>query len=279
MKPLFRWVGGKRRMLPELMKHLPKSYNTYIEPFAGAAALFCHLEPKGKAILCDANVDLMITYKVIRENPKELARRMSLMVVSEKNYYDVRSSIPSNEMDMAVRFLFLNRYGVNGMWRVNKDGNMNTPWDHRRSHVPPGSHDFVVGISKLSELFNPSMDLNAKMLIAGNYTNATTLAKTGDLIFMDPPYAPFTKSGHTGYTAGGFTWDDQIALRDEFVRLDKMGCHVVLTNSDIPEIRHLYRFYNLDSVSTKASVARSSGQGSYGELIISNLKKHELKTA
>lgn len=290
MKPLFRWVGGKRRMLPHLLKHVPDKFGTYIEPFAGAAALFCHLEPRGRAILCDANADLMITYAIIRDMPKALCERLASMPVSEEFYYELRlSSAKDSMLEVAARFLYLNRYGVNGMWRVNAKGNMNTPFDHRRADVQIDGYEFMTGISKLSEvltLCDPTPDpdwpggmdteFNRTILLTGNYRNATRLANTGDLVYMDPPYVPFTANGHVAYTDRGFTWDDHVALRDEFVRLDKLGCHVILTNADIPAVRELYKSYNLDSVSTKASVARTAGQGSYGELIVSNLRKNEL---
>lgn len=287
MKPIFRWVGGKRRMLPQLMQHVPKSFNTYIEPFAGAAALYFNLEPKGRTILCDANADLMVTYHQIKNNVVSLFATLAGMEVSEEFYYKLRGQKPTNPLDIATRFLYLNRYGVNGMWRVNQKGEMNTPFDHRRAHVKMNCDDFKSALAAAKRVLNlcdpiPDADwpdgvddeFNNTILIHGNYRNATRMANTGDLVYMDPPYVPFTASGHVAYTDKGFTWDDHMLLREEFVRLDRLGCHVILTNSDIPAVRDLYKFYNMDSVQTKASVGRTAGQGSYGELIISNLKKH-----
>lgn len=258
-------------MIPVLMKYIPSSYNTYIEPFAGAAALFFHLEPSGKAILSDANADLMVTYRMIKDNPRELAARLAVLQNSKEFYDQIRSKNPVSLMDMAVRFLYLNRLCVNGMWRVNKDGGMNTPYDHRRNSV---GMDITKDITAAAIVLRKGeLDpLTETICISGNYKNSVRMANTGDLVFMDPPYVPFTAYGHVDYTAGGFNMEKHEELREEFGRLDKSGVHVILTNSDIPAVRELYKGYNMESVQTKASVGRTAGQGTYGELVISNLR-------
>lgn len=269
MKPLFRWVGGKRRMIPVLEKYIPKSFNTYVEPFAGAAALFFHLEPKGKAILSDANVDLMITYKMIKDNPSRLAAVLSGIPNNKEVYDRLRAEKPTDQFDMAVRFLYLNRLCVNGMWRVNKDGGMNTPYDHRRSGTSMNFRKEITEAARVLRL-GECDPLTETVLISGNYKNAVRMANTGDFIFMDPPYVPFTANGHVDYTADGFNMEKHEELREEFGRLDKRGVHLILTNSDIPAVRELYKGYYMESVQTKATVGRTSGQGTYGELIITN---------
>lgn len=269
MKPIFRWVGGKRRMIPNLMKYVPTSYNAYIEPFAGAAALFFHLEPKGKALLNDVNRDLMEAYHMAQVDPEELAKRVAQFINGEREYYAVREACPTERMARAARFLFLNRLSVNGLWRENLKGQMNAPYDHRRSNV---SMDIRAEIMDASRVLNIGMqsEFTRTFITCGSYLEATWKAKTGDLVFMDPPYMPFTANGHVDYSKGRFDHTDHLELREEFVRLDKMGVHVILTNSDIPVVRDLYKGYTMESVQTKATVGRTAGQGSYGELIVSN---------
>jgi hypothetical protein len=44
-KPFIKWVGGKRKLVPEIVARMPKSFGAYHEPFMGGAALFWHLRP------------------------------------------------------------------------------------------------------------------------------------------------------------------------------------------------------------------------------------------
>lgn len=281
MKPLFRWIGGKRRMLPQLGQYVPEQFNTYIEPFMGAGALFYHLEHDGRAILNDMNVDLMVTYRVIRDHCKILQSTLAQMVVCEDEYYNIRASEPRDPVGIAARFIYLNRYAVNGMWRMNQKGQMNVPFDHRRGHLRMDGIDLFTSISKMSELLG-RMDHcvgeddepgHRTVIMTGNYKNATRYAKPGDLVFMDPPYLPYGKNGFVKYTDKNFGLVEHEKLRDEFVRLVNLGCHVILTNSNTPKTHELYGRFCKETVFTKGSVARTDGQGVYSEIVITNLEK------
>jgi DNA adenine methylase len=263
MLPIFRWAGGKRRMIPTLLKYIPESYGTYFEPFVGAGALFFHLQPE-KASINDANKDLMTAYKAIRKNGEALATVVCDWR-NDKFVYDmVRKYEHRDSTIMAARFIYLNKLCVNGLWRVNQKGGFNVPYDYRRGNVCPIVEGDV--LEKAKEV------LKNATILTGDYANCTSMAVAGDLIFMDPPYVPFTKNGHVDYTAKGFTWSDHISLFEEFKRLDLLGCRVILTNADLPAVKELYGEYNIERVETKSSVKRTADQGSYGELIISNFK-------
>jgi len=66
-KPFLKWAGGKRQMLPELRKHVPKEFGVYYEPFVGAGALFFDLQPR-RAVLNDMNARLMAAYRAVRDD-------------------------------------------------------------------------------------------------------------------------------------------------------------------------------------------------------------------
>jgi len=253
-------------MIPKLMEHMPSEYDTFIEPFVGAGAMFFHLEP-AKAIIGDANSDLMAAYKAIKVLGSGLAERVNAWENSPTDYNIVRSLSPDYSVNKGCRFIYLNRLCVNGLWRVNKRGGFNVPYDYRRSGVSPIIDGDV--LDKAQKV------LRHAATITSHYINTTALACAGDVVFMDPPYIPFTKNGHVDYTAKGFTAADHLALCDEFKRLDSIGCRVILTNSDLPEVREMYEGYTIERVETKSTIKRTANQGSYGELIISNRPKAE----
>jgi len=257
-------------MIPKLMEHMPSEYGTYIEPFFGAGALFFHLEPS-TAIIGDANPDLMEAYRVIHAMGSELAERVNSWDNNPWDYATVRSLSPTYNVNVASRFIYLNKLCVNGLWRVNKKGGFNVPYDHRRSEVSP-----IINGHVLDSAQKVLRCIRHSRIYTQSYELTTALAVPGDVVFMDPPYMPFTANGHVDYTSRGFTTYDHIKLCDEFKRLDVLGCRVILTNSDIPEVREMYEGYTIERVETKSTIKRTSNQGSYGELIISNRPKVQL---
>src|SRR5882672_7394839 len=74
--PILRWAGSKRKSLPLLATFWNSSFRRYVEPFAGSAALFFHLQPTA-AVLGDINFDLIRTYEIIRDRPDDVHRAVS----------------------------------------------------------------------------------------------------------------------------------------------------------------------------------------------------------
>ena len=66
-----KWAGGKRQLLPEIRKYVPKRINTYYEPFIGAGAVLFDIQPK-RAVINDINSELASVYNVIKNNVDEL---------------------------------------------------------------------------------------------------------------------------------------------------------------------------------------------------------------
>ena len=121
-----RWAGGKTQLLPELIPRLPENYKHYYEPFVGGGALYFRVAPK-KATLIDTNRELIITYKMVQEHPEKLIKRLSQYKNTEEEYYRVRAISPLDlsGVDLAARFIYLNKLCYNGLYRVNKKGYFN----------------------------------------------------------------------------------------------------------------------------------------------------------
>jgi len=272
-KPFVKWVGGKRQLLRqfrELGLYPPEDFNpitnTYYEPFVGGGAVFFDLIPKN-AKLSDLNNELVTTYNVIKNNVDELIQSLQKHIYDKEYYLEVRAKKVEDlsDVEVASRFIFLNRTGFNGLYRVNKSGQFNVPFGRYNNPV----------ICDEDNLRRVSDALQDVTITHQDYKNVLKTAKSGDFIYLDLPYYPINAtSSFTSYTAEGFLEKEQTELRDTFVKLHKKGCFVMLSNSDTPFINELYS--GLDGITiNKITAGRSinskgSGRGKITEVLVTN---------
>lgn len=269
MKPFLKWAGGKTALLPEILPRLPARIDTYYEPFLGGGAVFFALAAErrfGRALLGDANEDLVDTYVALATDPKAVIEALSKHVYEESYYYTMRASKPKTLAARAARFIYLNRTCFNGLYRVNKKGEFNVPFGRYTNPT----------ICDAENLGAVSMVLRDSVAIANvDFENLAANAREGDVVYYDPPYVPLTPtSSFTSFTAGGFGLNEQIRLRDSFKELDARGVHVLLSNSDTPVVRELYAGFKLAKVRVPRRINSKGGKrGDVGELLISGRKK------
>jgi DNA adenine methylase len=135
VRPLLRWAGGKRWLVPMVSELIANTeIQNYHEPFAGGAAVFFGLKINSKSYLSDLNVDLIDTYKAVRDEPDEVWRFLRKFRNTEDHYYGARSSEPRLSASHAARFIFLNHASFNGIYRVNLAGQYNVPFGYRGSY-------------------------------------------------------------------------------------------------------------------------------------------------
>ena len=259
--PFLKWAGGKTQLLPELRKHVPVQYNRYIEPMVGAGAMFFDLQPS-HAILSDSNEELVNTYIVIRDQVEVLIKNLQHFVNEEKFYLKTRSQNPESlsEIQRAARFIYLNKTCFNGLYRVNKQGQFNVPFAHRKNPM----------ICDEVSLRAASKSLNGVKIHHGDYLKILSkTAKVGDFIFLDPPYHPVSAyADFKRYTKEFFYEEDHVSLRDEVDRLVELGCYVLLTNSNTEFIRNLYKKYDYVVVDTKRMISSNSETRTGQDLIV-----------
>jgi len=276
LKPFLKWAGGKRKLLPNIEKYYPKNFNKYYEPFVGAGAVLFDLEPK-KVVINDFNYELINTYSTIKDNVDEL---ISLLEeherLNDKEYfYSVREWDRTGEIkeksdvERAARIIYLNKTCFNGLFRVNSQGQFNVPYGNYKN---PGIVNAPV-IKAVSNYLNNS-DIT---ILNGDYEEALAEAKTGDFVYLDPPYAPLTddNSSFVGYTLNGFGMKEQERLRDVFIQLDIRGCYVLLSNSSVPIIHDLYSDFSntTEIIGVGRSInSKGNGRGKVDEVLISNYK-------
>jgi DNA adenine methylase len=282
-KPFLKWAGGKGKLAPAIVAAAPAGIARYIEPFAGAGAVFFALEearPGTPAILADANADLVETYIVVRDQLPLLDAALAGLAAAYAGrtpeerramYYEVRETVPSIPAERAARFIFLNRTCFNGLFRVNAAGRFNVPHGRYRN---PRIHDGAL-------LAACSRALQRAELRAGDFAAVCDEARPGEFVYLDPPYHPLSATASfTAYTSGDFGPADQIRLRDAFESLTRRGVAAMLSNSGHGFIRDLYAGggYRVKTVPMSRAInSRGSGRAPVDELLIDNFERVGLR--
>lgn len=251
-------------MTSVILSRFPSQFGTLIEPFAGGAAVSL-ASGRDRIVLNDINPELIITYEMVAFKLSQVISQLNAWGTSREDYLAIRSMTWTSMMpvQIAARFIYLNKLGVKGLYRVNKKGGFNTPYDHTAS----GKR--IVDLPTLqaaSEIFQ-RIEISC-----GHYSRVMDRALPGDLIFCDPPYVPFSKNGFVNYSATGFSEDDHRELAECVKRCRARGVHVILTNSDTPLVRELYKDLPIIEIITKNSMNTSkAGDKSYVELMINGV--------
>lgn len=213
-KPFLKWAGGKRHLLPELRKHLPKEVGRYFEPFIGAGAVLFDLMPE-EAIIGDTNSELINCYTVIRDSVDALIENLATHRNTEDYYYRLRDLDRSPEferltaVERASRLIFLNKTCYNGLFRVNAHGQFNVPFGRYKA---PRILD-EPNLRAISRYLN-SADVDIRH---SDFEKCVESAQSGDFIYFDPPYDPISRtSSFTGYDLNGFDRDEQRRLRSVY---------------------------------------------------------------
>jgi len=251
VKPFFKWVGGKTQLLPQILPRVPEKIGGYFEPFVGAGALFFSLAevPRWRTpILADTNPDLLCAYRILRDSPEDLIAELGQMRRNKAEFLRVRRTEPTDDLERAVRFIYLMKTCFNGLWRVNRSGQFNTPFGASSTPICDADH-----------LRACSRALQGSQLRLGDFEATTHDAREGDFVYFDPPYLPLNDAkSFTSFTPGGFTLNDQIRLRDHALKLEQRGVTVLLSNSGGKMTRDLYaEHFDLTPVKARRSVSAS----------------------
>ena len=265
--PIVKWVGGKRQLMFELLKNMPKSYNRYFEPFIGGGALFFELQPEN-AYISDMNEELINLYSVVRDNVCELVSDLNKHEVSKEYFLEIRNLDRTDEyknlsnVQRASRFIYLNRTCFNGLYRVNSQGQFNVPFGNYKNPR----------IVDKNNLLNCSELLKNTEIKCADFSEILTKVKKSDFVYFDPPYVPLNEtSSFTSYTKDGFDMDMQFKLKEVCDELDSMGVMFMLSNSDTKFVNKLYSNYEIKKVfASRAVNANAEGRGKITEVLVRN---------
>ncbi len=266
--PIVKWVGGKGRLLAQLEPLLPSGVERmrHVEPFAGGAAMFFARRPS-RALLCDVNPALVNTYQMVRDRVDDVIDELEQHASrhDKDHYYRVRERYNRGRDDGAARaamFIYLNKTCFNGLHRVNKRGEFNVPAGR---YVNPRILDH-------DGLRAASLQLRHADIRCASFESLLADARPGDFVYFDPPYEPVSHTANfTSYAQDGFTKEDQTRLRDVYSALTRRGCRCMLSNSDVPFIRELYRDFRIDTVAAPRAVScDAKTRGLVSEVVVRN---------
>jgi DNA adenine methylase len=300
VRPLLKWAGGKRQLLPQLRSYYPGHFTRYIEPFFGSGAVFFDLLNSGRlhrraAVLADVNPDLIGCYLAVRDAVAKVIQALDALAREHARggnqlYYAVRDHF--NDLraagglrglytpEMAAMLIYLNRTGFNGLFRQNRDGEFNVPAGR---YLNPR----ICDPHHLRAVANAWQQQGVTMELA-SFDATLAQAGRGDFVYCDPPYAPLSRSASFAhYTAGGFTAVDQIRLQEAVIMAARRGAMVLVSNSSAPEIVRGYSTpaalnagLVVGRVSARRAINSDAGKrGLIDELIITNAPAPKLRMA
>jgi DNA adenine methylase len=262
-QPFLRWAGSKRKLIPRLRTFWTKDHKRYVEPFAGSACLFFALKPP-KAILGDLNPELISTYIEVKYRMVAVLEELrALAPWSKEEYARLRSLEPTSlEPPLrAARFIYLNRFCFNGIYRTNLKGQFNVPYSGDRCGAVPGDEVFR----------RCSRRLRGARFVCGDFENVLRQAERGDLVYMDPPYAVRARRVFREYDPSTFALDGITRLRSWMQRLDSKGISFVVSYAESDEADLLKEGFSYETLSVRRNVAGFAAHRlATNEVLISN---------
>lgn len=275
-KPLIKWAGGKRQLLPEIKKLMPAKYNKYYEPFVGGGALFFELQPL-KAVINDTNTALINVYKQVKDCPHDVIKHIKAYTKKynsfktdeerKKYYYKLREEFNSllshNIFDIgsAALFIVLNKLGYNGLYRVNSEGLYNVPWN-KKKQLELSKDEYITNLLNVSKVLKNTTILNL------DFEKSLKGVRKGDFVFFDSPYYDTFDT----YQKGGFSEENHIRLAKLYKKLSERGVYCMLTNSNTKFIKDLYKDYNIKVINVKRMINCDGNSRTGQEVIITNYK-------
>jgi len=263
-RPFLRWAGSKRQLVPRLRQMWSDGFERYYEPFMGSACLFFALRPR-QAVLSDLNKELVDAFIQVRDHHVAVSRRLSTLKVGKDAYYHLRAVDPAHlaPVEAAARFIYLNRFSFNGLFRTNLSGQFNVPF------CPTGTGRAPT----LDDLARCATLLKRAVLRHGDFSESLEDVREKDFVYLDPPFAVRGRRVFREYCAGSFGPDDLIRFTLELKRLDLLGARFVVSYADCPEGRAALKDWHVVRVRTRRNIAGFSKHRRHAyELLASNVE-------
>lgn len=260
-RPFLKWAGGKGRLLEQYRRFIPP-FKTYYEPFLGGGALFFDLQPS-QAVLSDINPALVNVYQCVRDHVDAVITCLEHHTQQHcrEYYYEIRAQEFTDAVERAARLLYLNKTCFNGLYRVNRAGKFNVPMGRYEN---PKICDHQL-------LLSASAALQSATILERPFGKVLQDAHgKEDFVYFDPPYYPLSAtSDFTAYSQTAFTATEQEILRDVFAVLAQRGVKTMLSNSDCPFIRDLYKDYATETIiAARAINSNPNKRGKIQEVLV-----------
>jgi DNA adenine methylase len=261
--PLLRWAGSKRKLLGQLTPYWTREHERYVEPFMGSAALFFALQP-ARALLGDINAELVETLQLVRERAQDVFKILIDLPQGKANYYTLRNVAPGNlsEVARAARFIFLNRFCFNGLYRTNRSGQFNVPFGASKTGALPSWEHFSRVSAALATADIRCDDFESLVL---------TNVRRRDFVYMDPPYAVGNRRVFRQYGPTSFGLQDLERLAVLLKEIDRRGAAFLLSYAYCAEAIAAFGEWNKRKVFLQRNISGfAKHRRMAAELIVSN---------
>jgi DNA adenine methylase len=262
MNTFLRWAGSKRKLLPVLLAAAPAKFERYVEPFAGSACLFFALEPE-KAVLGDINDDLVNTYRTLTTSVESVISHLKRFKCSKSEYYRIRAQ-PFSRMSkqrQAARFIYLNRFCFNGLYRTNMQGQFNVPYGGYKAGAVPSA----------DLLRSCAASLGRASVVSGSFDRTLRKVRAGDFVYLDPPYSIESRRVFNEYSHFSFGSTELQCLRQHLLRLDKIKVPFLVSYGISREAHELARGFDRQEIVVQRQIAGFAAQRRKSrELLITN---------
>lgn len=265
VSPLFRWAGSKRKLLTDLLPYWRQVGTRYVEPFVGSGAFFFSAAPDA-AVLADLNGELIRTYRAVRDDPDGVSKHLRRMRRGKNTYLLLRGQEPRSltACRRAARFIYLNRYCFNGLYRTNMDGRFNVPYAPTKAGSLPKRQQLVATAERLAK---------ATLLHADFERVVARQAQPGDFVYLDPPFAVANRRLFRQYNRMTFGLDDLHRLVNVLHCLDRLGAHFVCSYAVCAESLVAFRPWHVRRLLTQRNIAGFAGHRRLAaELLVTNIR-------
>ncbi|ALD77108.1 MULTISPECIES: adenine-specific DNA-methyltransferase [Citrobacter] len=252
-RAFLKWAGGKYPLLDDIKRHLPQG-ECLIEPFVGAGSVFLNTD-FSRYILADINSDLISLYNIVKTRTDEYVQASRELFMPETNqaevYYRFREEFNASEdpFRRAVLFLYLNRFGYNGLCRYNLRGEFNVPFGrYKKPYFPE------------AELYHFAEKAQNAEFHCLSYEECMNRADSNSVVYCDPPYAPLSATANfTAYHTNSFSPKEQAHLAEMAEKLVSKQIPVLISNHDTPDTREWYRAAKHFQVKVRRSISSNGG--------------------
>ncbi len=263
IKSFLRWAGSKQQLVPTMTRFWDSSYSRYVEPFAGSASWFFYISPPS-ALLGDINKELISTYQQVKRNLPQVIEALKKLKIGKENYYQLRDLDPStiSLSTRAARFIYLNRFSFNGLYRTNRNGKFNVPYNGGSGNIPS-----TVMLRQCSKV------LQKAKLKACSFEVLLEEVKQGDFVYLDPPFSVKSVRVFNEYDATIFNQQQVGLLRAWMMKLDKKNIPFLVSYADSEEGNKLSKGFYKEVVSVRRNIAGfAANRKRENEILISNVK-------
>lgn len=261
-KSFLRWAGSKKRLVPKLRAYWDEGFIRYVEPFAGSASLFFAIGPS-RAVLSDINSDLVDALCAVRDHPRAVHNRLRRLPLGKDAYYRIRQEDASELpiLDRAARFIYLNRFCFNGLYRTNMSGKFNVPYATSKTGRIP----------TLNELCISAKVLSCAQITARDFEETLRNVRPGDFVYLDPPYAVKNRRIFRQYGPDSFGTEDLTRLASALPHIDRCGATFLVSYAMCKEALEAFGRWHVRRTQTERSIAGFSRHRRKAvEILVSN---------